>query len=314
MKNEQYFAERDCCPFCAESSKEILANVDYHDTAEANKQLPNVKGELFACNRCGVAYPSHVYTADGFSELYRKTLNDWAFFDATIFQRVRKKCLKIILSNYHRTFSVSRLLDASLFHVLQVPIVRRRPRRQRILDVGCGFGEFLVAFRELDNEVIGTEIIPALVDRLKRMGADCRLGEIENIGFSEMMFEVIIFRAVLYRTRNPIQTIEAAKSLLAPGGEIALVDPCPGPDGVEYYFRKQFPQGQFYILDREKYLACLRDRFNLVCKESRLIYGRPKATLKPLKYMGVVMGLGELLYANLFSKRPYVLSYSLEIL
>lgn len=314
MAIEQYFIERLHCPFCYKSSNEILTTVNYHDTAEANRRLPNIEGKLYLCMDCGIAYPSHMYTVEGFSEIYKKTLNDWSFLDATYLQTLRKKYLKAILRNYYRSCSISRLLDALSLHVFQVPIINHKPSGLRIIDVGCGFGEFLSIYHELGNKMVGTEIIATLVDRLTSKGFDCRFGELEQIDFYGLHFEVVLLRAVFYRTRDPSQTLDAVKSLLAPGGEIALIDPCPGVKGVEYYFRKQFPQGQFYILDKTKYLAKLRSNFNLVCKKSRLIYGRPKAPLKPLKHLGFLLGFYELLIANLLKRKSYVLSYTLQVM
>ena len=102
------------------------------------------------------------------------------------------------------------------------------------------------------------------------------------------------------------------KQALAQGGELTLVDPCPQLEGVEYFFRKQFPQGQFYILDVGRYLGMLKERFQLRCAASRIIRGRPAAPLKSVRFLGNLLGLAELLKANLLANKPYVLSYALK--
>jgi SAM-dependent methyltransferase len=181
----------------------------------------------------------------------------------------------------------------------------------RVLDVGCGFGEFLKIYAALGNQVTGTEIVPEFVNRLRKAGFDCRSGEVHTLDFDGLRFDAIILRAVFYRTLDAAATMRKVKSLLTPGGEIVLVDPCPGGDGAEYFFRKQFPQGQFYIVDRDRYFAMLRQRFDLACASARLIYGRPNAPLKPLSPLGHVWGLMELVAANLLHRKPYVLSYRL---
>lgn len=305
------FVERAGCPFCATAGAVILCEVDYADTAEATARVRSVRGRLYECAGCGVAFPSHAYDPAVFPLLYDKTFRDLDGFDRSILQRVRMAVLKAIARAHHQRLSLSRLLDAATLRVLQVPALGRRPRGLRVLDVGCGFGEFLKIYSSLGNTVVGTEIIPAFVERLRRAGHDCRQGELHTLDLAGEMFDVIIMRAVFYRTLDATATLEKARAHLAPGGEIVLVDACPGRDGAEYFFRKQFPQGQFYITDRARYLAMLRRRFGLVCEASRLIYGRPNAPLKSLTLVGHVWGLFELLAANLTSRKPYVLSYRL---
>ena len=46
--------------------RSVLAEVNYRDTAEANRDLADVRGALFRCEECGVAFPSHQYTPAAF--------------------------------------------------------------------------------------------------------------------------------------------------------------------------------------------------------------------------------------------------------
>lgn len=307
-----FFATNAGCPFCGQPSSRVLVEIDYRETAEANPDIPNIHGRLYYCERCGVAFPSHQYDIDAFPQLYKKTFEDLDFFDDTPMQALRKQYIRVILRGQHRPWSLSRLLDHLSLHVLQPPHLTQMPMGLRILDVGCGFGEFLSIYRDLGNEVVGTEILPQLVARLQGKGFDCRSGELETIRFNGDRFDAIIFRAVFYRTRKPATTIRTAKNLLSGKGEVVCVDPCPGTDGVEYFFRKQFPQGQFYIIDADRYLAMLERQFGLRCVTKQLIYGRPSAALKRVRTIGNLIGLTQLLAANLFRYRPYMLSYALR--
>lgn len=307
------FVERTGCPFCHAKSEKRLCEVEYRDTAEANRSVPSVHGTLFECPECGVAFPSHAYRPSAFPLLYAKTFRDLDGFDRSVFQRLRMAGLMRIAVAHHRRVSVSRLLDALTCRVLQVPALGRPPRGLRILDVGCGFGEFVKIYSALGNDVVGTEIVPEFVDRLRQAGFDCRLGELQHLDLGSQQFDVVIMRAVFYRTLDPAATFEKVKAHLAPGGEIVLIDACPERDGAAYFFRKQFPQGQFYVIDRPRYLSMLRQRFGLACAAARLIYGRPEAPLKPLTPLGHVWGLFELIAANLLRRKPYVLSYRLVL-
>ena len=310
-----YFSETGGCPFCGERSSTQIAQVRYHETAEASGELPDVEGRLYECAACGIAYPSHRYEMAAFPKLYRKTYDDYTSFDDGLPQRIRKAILKTILRGQHRPWSAARLLDHLTMHILQPPHVTKAARQLRILDVGCGFGEFLSIYRDLGNAVVGTEVLPQLVERLRRRGFDCREGELESIDFGGASFDAIIFRAVLYRTRRPVETLRVARELLAAGGEIVCVDPFPGRDGADYFLRKQFPQGQFYILDADRYFAMLEKRLGLTCVSRQVIYGRAKTLLKETRVgtLRSLVSLGaEMVSANLFRYRPYTLSYVLK--
>ena len=305
------FLPRTGCPFCGNAGGRELAAVDYLDTAEAHSDLPNVRGKARACPDCGVAYPSHVYDPRAFTDFYAKSFIDLDYFDRSPLQAARMAAMRRIMRDRHRRFSLSSALDSVLLHTLQVPFLGREPKGLKVLDVGCGFGEFSRIFRELGNEVACTEIFPALAERMRGLGFECQLGELEEQDFGARRFDVVLLRAVFYRTREPARTLRKVLGLLAPGGEIALVDPCPGEEGVAYYLCKQFPQGQFYILDQERYLAMLRERFGLACTRRLLIYGRPQAPLRKVRLVGNFVGFGELLLNNLLRRKPYVLAYNL---
>lgn len=314
MNRQDFFAETAGCPFCAKRSTVVRDEVRYHQTAEANRSLPDVLGQLYECGDCGIAYPSHAYLPSSFPLMYSKSLADLEYLDASAIQNVRRAYITRVLEGNHRPWSLSRLLDRLSLGVLQIPITSRSPAGMRVLDIGCGFGEFLSSFRALGADVVGTEIVPSLVELNRKRGFDVRLGEIEDLDFGDRRFDLVLLRAVFYRLRTPGATLNIlAERLLADGGSISLVDAAPlEAAGSKYFFHKQFPQGQFYILDAVRYHGMLKARFGLACTESRQIYGRPSAPLKKVRLLGNLLGLGELLVANILHRKPYVLAYELR--
>lgn len=307
------FAQRDACPFCGKVSSSVLAEVDYHDTVEAALSLPNVCGALFECPGCGVAYCSHVYPMERFEALYAANLATLEHFRASLLRRARHLMLREILRIRHRRLSLSSLLDLACLRALLVPSFTLRARGLRVLDVGCGFGEFSQAFRELGNDVVATEILPSYVELMRGQGFECHLSELESIEFDERRFDLIFMRGVFYRMRDPSRTLERARLLLREGGEIATVDPCPGPEGVEYFLRLHFPQGQFYITDCDRYRRMLETRFGLTMVRERVIYGRPRAhQVGTQSSFGNMVEFAELLLSNALRRNPHVLRYTLR--
>jgi SAM-dependent methyltransferase len=290
----------------------VLVELRYHEVVGADTTLPDFQGRLTACRACGIAYPSHVYSVEHFPTLSRQLIDRQIQFHRSTVHRLRVLLLREILRRRGVSPSTSALLDAATFHALLVPLFSRRPPPLSVLDVGAGFGDFAEAFRALGNTVETTEIVPDLVDYMQGLGFRSQLGELERISFDDRRFDLVFMRGTLYRTRDPARTIEVAKGLLAEGGVITCLDTCPGPEGTEYWFRMQFPQGQFYIIDRERYRPMLRERFGLAMDHERLIYGRPEAHLVSQGLWGTALEFGEMLLNNVLRRKPFVLAYSLR--
>ena len=208
--------------------------------------------------------------------------------------------------------SLSAFLDALTLRALLVPSFTREHPPLRVLDVGAGFGDFSEAFRGLGDDVETTEVVHELVEYLRDLGFPSHLGELERTPLDAREFDVVFMRGTLYRTRDPAATLEFAKGLLSARGVIASLDAGADPDAARYWFRAQFPQGQFYIVDRERFREMLRDRFRLAMEQERLIYGRPETHLRSARLRATALGFGEMLLNNLLRRKPFVLSYSLR--
>jgi SAM-dependent methyltransferase len=92
----------------------------------------------------------------------------------------------------------------------------------RILDVGCGRGEFLTAFREAGLEVAGLDVSPAAPDLA--IGHEVKVVDLEQepLPYSAGSFDYVFCKSVLEHTRNPIRLLRSAYAALKPGG-IAIV-------------------------------------------------------------------------------------------
>lgn len=294
-----YFQDSPNCPFCERPGRRLF-EVSYYQTAERNPALPDVEGAMLKCESCGVGFPSLSFSPAAFELLYAKSLSDLRHFDDSALQRVRRSALAGLIRSQRAN---------PLSTALQIPLHASTPKR--LLDVGCGFGEFSKAYRQLGTEVTGTEIIPELVERVRAAGIECHLGELVDLKLADR-FDLILFRAVLYRTGNPVGTLRAAKDMLADGGHISVLDPCVDAAGARYFAIKHFPQGRYYILDFPAYARMLRERFGLTVVKMRQLYGRPNAPLKKVRFWGNVTGFAELVWNNLTGRKPYMAAYLLK--
>jgi SAM-dependent methyltransferase len=286
------------CPFCRTDGKEVF-RVRYQETAERNAQIGDFEGAIRACEQCGIAYSDCGFDPAEFTQLYSKSLNNLVHFDDSGIQKVRNRFIGGFIKRQGR---------GPISQALQIPLHSSVPKT--MLDVGCGFGEFAKAYRGMGATVEGTEVIPQLVERARKAGILCHLGELSELKLAGQ-FELILFRAVLYRTSDPTATLNAARAALAKGGHISIVDPCTDAAGLRYFAFKQFPQGRYYITDFGRYSAMLVERFGLKTVAMRQYYGRSNAALRKVRFWGNISGFAELAYNNLTGRKPYTAAYLL---
>jgi SAM-dependent methyltransferase len=101
-------------------------------------------------------------------------------------------------------------------------LVERKPMA-RLLDIGCGAGQFLLDARERGFHVEGHELIPdsaAVVARAT--GARVHSGVLSGLAGG---YDVVHMADVLEHSPRPGEMLSAAVSLLAPHGVIALRGP-----------------------------------------------------------------------------------------
>jgi SAM-dependent methyltransferase len=99
-------------------------------------------------------------------------------------------------------------------------------RAPRVLDIGCGWGDFLHFAQERGWQASGFEFSES-VARVARekYGLCVRVGSLEEMGFAEKSFDLITLWHVLEHLREPRAALSRIQSILAPGGLLALEVP-----------------------------------------------------------------------------------------
>lgn len=95
--------------------------------------------------------------------------------------------------------------------------------RGRLLEVGCGDGDFLAAARSLGYEVAGIEPHPLRAERAAaRVGAEVRCARLEDVAWPRAAFDVVYHCDLLAHFPDPVGALEKMTRLLAPGGVLAF--------------------------------------------------------------------------------------------
>lgn len=116
------------------------------------------------------------------------------------------------------------------------PAVRRRIKRsfrclqpedqgKRVLDVGCGGGNFLYWARAMGCRVSGTDPDPVVVANARDMGFRVRQGGIEAFCDEQDGFDIITMGHVIEHLHDPIATLRIAHRLLRANGRLWLETP-----------------------------------------------------------------------------------------
>lgn len=122
--------------------------------------------------------------------------------------------------------------------VLAKDLAALLPARARVLDVGCGNGEFLDAARELGHQVFGLDFSPAAAEACAARGIEAAAGDFLTFDFgARAPFDLITLWDVCEHLDRPLAFMARARELLSPGGWLALKVPCFPPRAIEMVTR-----------------------------------------------------------------------------
>ena len=101
------------------------------------------------------------------------------------------------------------------------------PVKARILDIGCGNGEFLAALSKFgDFELWGTELSgPAANRTTKHPQVNLKVGRLEVDDFDENAFDMVTLFHVFEHLPNPSETLEIIRKILKPNGHLVMSFP-----------------------------------------------------------------------------------------
>jgi SAM-dependent methyltransferase len=92
----------------------------------------------------------------------------------------------------------------------------------RVLDVGCGSGEFLEALQAAGWIACGTEVNRAVVDRLCRRGHRVREGMLPDQRFLPGSFDAVSYIGTFEHVPEPWAELREVRRILRPGGALVL--------------------------------------------------------------------------------------------
>ena len=96
------------------------------------------------------------------------------------------------------------------------------PKGARLLEVGCGTGGMLRAFRDAGYQVEGIEPNQAAVTVAQQKGLSVQVGDLESIVLPSAAYQGVIMKYALEHVHSPRQALTALEAALQPGGRALL--------------------------------------------------------------------------------------------
>lgn len=111
-------------------------------------------------------------------------------------------------------------------------------RRGRLLDVGCGSGEFMAKMRGLGWETVGIEPDPVAAKTARsHQQLDVVCASLEEAGLPAESFDVVTMSHVIEHVHDPIGFLGECRRLLRPDGVMVVVTPNSRSLGSRWFGR-----------------------------------------------------------------------------
>ncbi len=194
--------EESNCPLCDGTS--------YKPLVEAADPLPTVDGLWFMvvqCEECGLCFTNPRPGPGSIGQFYPSSYVCYRRPE----QRRRRKKRDLL----------ARLLPPHGF--------------ARLLDFGCGAGEFLCRMRDVGWNVMGLDVSTEVVERLRtELGLTAIAGTLPHPELRDGSFEAVTMWQALEHVHQPLDTLRAAYDLLTPGGKLLVA--VPNIDSHSYHW------------------------------------------------------------------------------
>lgn len=103
-----------------------------------------------------------------------------------------------------------------------------RLRGARVLDVGCGLGDFSQRLAEHGAQVTACDLGAGLVERTRqRVGCEAVVADVLDLKatFAPESFDIVLSSECIEHTPNPVRAVEQMARLVKPGGMLSVSTP-----------------------------------------------------------------------------------------
>ncbi len=133
--------------------------------------------------------------------------------------------------------------------------------RNKLIDVGCGNGDFLLRAREAGWDGLGVDFDPVAIDVARGRGLNVTLGGIEDTALQDASFQALTLSHVIEHVHDPLLLLRECMRVLAPGGFIWIATPNRKSIGCRHYgprWHLVHPPNHLVLFSPESLTAALK--------------------------------------------------------
>lgn len=198
---EYQFVARPC-PLCEGHALDLIADVDRF----------GFRFPMAMCRQCGFVHANPVLRKADYAHFYTH------YYRPLHSARVGMPHLGTLTKKKDR--------NAELLNKLHeyAPLAEfRRSGRTRVLDVGCGAGNFVWAWQLAGFRPVGIDLNEAYMDVGRAIGLDLRVATLQDM--TSESWDIISYHHVFEHILDPLPELELAYDILADDGILILVVP-----------------------------------------------------------------------------------------
>jgi 2-polyprenyl-3-methyl-5-hydroxy-6-metoxy-1,4-benzoquinol methylase len=170
------------------------------------------KHRLVKCRSCGFVFMEKIPTIDELTLFY----SNYSYDSDSPLSPLTKESYNLLLDKFEKF-----------------------RKTNKILDVGCGRGWFLIEAKKRGWEVYGTEFSEKAIEVCEASGLNMKMGKLENNTFSQGVFDIITSFEVIEHINNPLEEIANIHRFLRKGGLFYCTTPNFNAY-LRYYLRENY--------------------------------------------------------------------------
>jgi len=200
-------------------------------------------------------------------------------------------------------FPIYLFLDSKIRHIGALDT-----KKNKLLDIGCGNGDYLAFAKSLGWDVTGIDLDSNAVDVALSKGLNARVGDVFSLKNDEM-FDAITLSHVIEHVYNPNELIQQCYDHLNPGGKLWLETPNINSIGLNVYkeyWRGLEPPRHLILYNRAALNSLLiKSGFHTVKSKTHALSGLYMG-IQSEKYLDQFMNSQSFIYNKIF-KYPRIL-------
>ncbi len=159
------------------------------------------------------------------------------------------------------------------------------PQAGKLLDVGCGRGNFLAAMTKLGFNVYGTELTESSAARSRRKFPDrVFTGDVTSLKLDDNSFDMVTLWHVVEHLRDPALVLKEVHRILKPGGRVVLaqpnIDSLQAALGGSKWFHLDIPRHLFHFSPRSLRHLLTKTGFTVIRESQYSIEQNPFGLLQ----------------------------------